>query len=206
MRNIPGGLGQKIRAFFYSKFFGSFGTNIRIDVGVIIDNPMNVFLGNDIWIMPYTHLTAAPSDFNPEKSVKPIYIRKKSEYTGKIIIGNETSIGAYNILQGYGGIKIGNRCTTSARCSIYSMSHSVKIKDSSEKITYANSMVKDHEAVPSVMNCIELCNGVWIGYNSVIFSGIIGELSFVKSGSTVNCDVPDNTIYDGPNSTKRFKL
>ena len=72
--------------------------------------------------MPYTHLTAAPSDFNPEKSVKPIYIRKKSEYTGKIIIGNETSIGAYNILQGYGGIKIGNRCTTSARCSIYSMS------------------------------------------------------------------------------------
>jgi acetyltransferase-like isoleucine patch superfamily enzyme len=206
LRNIPGGLGQRIRAFFYSKFFGSFGNNIRIDIGVIFDNPINIFLENDIWIMPYSHLTAAPYNYNPEKSIKPVYIRKKSDFIGKIIIGNQTSIGEYNILQGYGGIKIGNRCTTSARCAIYSMSHSVFIKENLNTKTFANSMVKDYQAVPSIMNSIELGYGAWIGYNSVIFSGTIGEFSFIKSGLTINKNIPNNVIYDGLNTTKRFEL
>lgn len=204
LRNIPGGLGQKLRACVYRYFFGSFGRNVRIDIGVIFDNPSNIFLENDIWIMPYSHFTAAPVDFSIFESLKPIYVRKKSEFIGKIFIGSETSIGEFNILQGYGGIRIGARCTTSARCSIYSMSHAVFIKDRRNLRTFANSMIADFDSVPSVLNSIELCYGSWIGYNTVVFGGMIGEFSFVKSGLIINNNIPENVIYDGLQYIKRF--
>ncbi len=201
LRNIPGGIGQKIRSLFYNYFFGSFGNNVRIDIGVIFDNPSNIYLGNNIWIMPYSHLTANTSLIE-SKNTRPIYFKNKAEFYGKIIIADEVSIGEYNILQGYGGILINKYCTTSARVSIYSMSHSTNNKFSPNELSYSNSMVRISNNIPCISNSIELGEGAWLGYNSVIFSGNIGKYAFVKSFSVVNKNVEDFLIFDNENNNK----
>ncbi len=201
LRNIPGGFGQKFRSIIYRNFFGSWGKNVKIDIGVIFDNPSNIFLGNNIWIMPYSHLTANV-DIVDTQSKRPIYFKNKDYYFGKIIISDEVSIGEYNILQGYGGIFINKYCTTSARVSIYSMSHSVSNKEAPEKLSYANSMIQISDNIPCVSNSIELSEGVWLGYNSVIFSGKIGKYVFIKSFSVVNNDIEDYLIYNDGTSKK----
>lgn len=204
IRNIPGAFGQKIRSFFYSPFFGSFGKNVRIDIGVIFDNPKNIFFGSDIWVMPYSHLTANTS-LNPDelKSKRPIYFKKLTDYYGKIIIEDQVSIGSFNIIQGYGGVWIKKFCTTSARCSIYSMSHAVYNKKNRKLPSYSNSMVKDSTNIPSIVNGIELGEGVWLGYSVVVFSGKIEKNTFVKTNSVVNSNIDENIIYSENGELKK---
>lgn len=197
-RNIPGGIGQKLRSLVYRNFFASFGRNVKIDIGVIFDNPSNIFLGNNIWIMPYSHLTANISNVKAI-SKRPINYKTEDFYFGKIIISDEVSIGEYNILQGYGGILINSYCTTSARVSIYSISHTLNNPKKPNELSYSNSMITISDNIPNISNSIELGEGVWLGYNSVVFSGKIGKFVFVKSFSIVDCNIEDFLIYQNEN-------
>ena len=43
--NIPGGIGQKVRFFYWKYKFLSCGKNVRIDQGVIFHNPENIIIG-----------------------------------------------------------------------------------------------------------------------------------------------------------------
>ncbi|MCX8167378.1 MAG: hypothetical protein N3E37_06025, partial [Candidatus Micrarchaeota archaeon] len=56
--NLPGILGRKIRYFYWSRRFMSCGKNVIIDVGVIIQNPENIRVGNNVWIDKYVILIA----------------------------------------------------------------------------------------------------------------------------------------------------
>ena len=58
--DIPGGLGQKIRYIYYSKRFAKCGKNVRIDLGVLFQNPENIYVGNDVWFITYIIITAKP--------------------------------------------------------------------------------------------------------------------------------------------------
>ena len=58
--NIPGGLGQRVRYAYYSRRFAMCGKNVRIDIGVIFQNPENIYIGDDVWFLPYSIITAKP--------------------------------------------------------------------------------------------------------------------------------------------------
>lgn len=204
VRNIPGSIGQSIRKVIYRPFFRKLGRNVRIDIGCIFDNPANIEIGNNVWILPYSHLTAAPLNLNLKKINRPIYFRNNSLPMGIIKIGNEVSLGEFNILQGYGGIRIDDKCTTSARVSIYSMSHAVKNKENPSLKSYANSMINS-DNIPCVVSSIYLEEGAWLGHGSAVFSGIIGKYSFIKSNSIINCSIPPNSISDGVNTKPRYE-
>lgn len=205
IRNISGGLGQRIRYFYYSGRLKSCGRNVRIDEGVIIQNPESIEIGNNVWILPYTILTGRGSDpIERNRSVrrKAGVIRDEGELPF-LKIGDQTSIGAYNIIQGYGGLSIGNRVTTSARVSIYSFSHVPTDRDNPEVITYANSMVND-APVACIESPIILENGVWLGLGTSIFSGRIGENTFVAAHSVITGDLESNS-YAAGNPARRIK-
>jgi acetyltransferase-like isoleucine patch superfamily enzyme len=187
LRNIPGGFGQKIRSLLYQNFFGSWGNNVKIDIGVIFDNPSNIYLYSNINIKPYSHLTANDGT-NLISLLRPIYFKYKDSYFGKIIISDNVTIGEFNILQGFGGILINQNCITNDRVSIYSMSHTIRNKNKPKQFSFANPMITISDNIPSISNSIELCEGAYVGYNSVIFSGIIGKHALIKSFSIVNND------------------
>jgi acetyltransferase-like isoleucine patch superfamily enzyme len=202
----PGGIGQRLRRIAYSPFFGELGHTVKIDIGCIFDNPANIFIGNNVWIMPRCHLTARPLNIQSLVDLnRPIYVRDSSDNRGSIIIGNEVSIGEGNIIQGYGGVSIGDRCTTSARVSIYSMSHAVRNRNKQGERSFANSMVTSSSNIPCVANEIVLHEGVWIGLNAIVFGGVLGEYAFIKANSVIMNEVSENSITDGLKESSRYE-
>lgn len=197
IRNISGGLGQRIRYIFYKQRFKRCGKNVRIDIGVIIENPENISIGNNVWLLPYSIITAreqgtACLNRIEKKVVNPFF----SAEIGELIIGNEVAIGAYNIISGYGGLIIKDKVTTSARVSIYSYSHYPYDERDRSKITYANSMV-DSPNIACVESPIVIEEGVWLGIGVEVFGGRIGKHSFVAAHSIVLKNLEDNSYAVG---------
>ena len=201
--NIPGGIGQRIRYQYYKRRFKKCGKNVKIDVGVIIQNPENIEVGDNVWFLPYSIITARPPN---EKIHNRILYKKECPHedvvVGAITIGNEVSIGAYNIIQGYGGIVIKDKVTTSARVSLYSFSHFPNDPSEPGKVTYANSMVKGD--ISCIESPIMLSQGVWAGLNVIIFGGLIGENTFITTNSVVLNSIEKNSFASG-NPAKKIK-
>lgn len=203
IRNISGGVGQRIRYYYYKNRFYSCGCNVKIDEGVIFQNPENMKLASDIWFMPYSIITAAPK----QNEIIDRDLKKKINHSfnaeiGVLKIGSEVQIGAFNILQAYGGIEIMDRVTTSARVSIYSHSHYPFDEKNKSKITYPNAMIKD-----APISCIEspivLEKGVWLGLGVSVFAGTLGENCFITAGSIVLSDLEKNSYATGIPATKK---
>ena len=58
--------------------------------------------------------------------------------------------------------------------------------------------VEDPDRVPTPADIIEIGDDVWIGYGSVILSGIVvGRGAIVAAGSVVTADVPGYAIVGG---------
>lgn len=209
IRNISGGLGQRLRYFYYSKRLKSCGKNVRIDEGVIIHNPQNIRMGNDIWILPYTTITARNLEYRIGDRI--LIVKSNDQFKddeGEIIIEDQVSIGSYNIIQGFGGLRIKSRVTTSARVSIYSYSHYPFDRSNPSKITYANSMVKSSD-ISCISSPVVIEEGAWLGLNVIVMGGTIGKYSFVSSNSVVINGLPENSYASGYPAKKqknRFKL
>lgn len=209
IRNISGGLGQRVRYHYYKNRFHSCGSNVKIDEGVIFQNPENMEFGSDIWFMPYSIITAAPKWHQiTDRDLKKNINHSFNGEIGVLKIGSEVQIGAFNILQGYGGLNIMNRVTTSARVSIYSHSHYPFDEKNKSKITYANAMIKG-----APISCIEspivIEDGVWLGLGVSVFSGTLGENSFITAGSIVISDIEKNSYASGNPAIKnknRFEI
>ena len=204
IRNISGGIGQRIRYQYYKGRFKSCGVNVKIDEGVIFQTPENIDIGSHVWFLPFSIISARPSYTKLEN--KLIYKKENSSFDiekGSIKIGNEVSIGAYNIIQGMGGIIINNKVTTSARVSIYSFSHYPFDRNDLTKVTYANSMVKSN-SVSCIESPVVLKEGVWLGLNVIVFGGTVGKNSFVVTNSVVIDDLGENSYAVG-NPAKRIK-
>lgn len=200
IRPISGGLGQRIRYQYYRHMFKRCGRNLRIDEGVIFQNADNIEVGDDVWFLPYSMITARPiAEILHNRRVK---YRQNPQFTdlgaeiGSIRIGNQVAIGAYNIVQGYGGIVIEDRVTTSARVSLYSFSHHPYDEQDRSIVTYANSMVKT-DTISCIQSPIVLQEGVWLGLSVQVLGGTVHKNTFIKSNSVVLQDIAENKIAAG---------
>jgi acetyltransferase-like isoleucine patch superfamily enzyme len=207
---MPGALGRKLRYWFYKNKLKKCGRNVIIDEGVIVENPKWISIDDNVWIGRYTTIEVGAIPFSPEKDIVK---RKTNPYIrvneGELTIGAGCHIGAYNIIQAHGGIKIGKNVTTSAFVKIYSLSNIPNSPNNHKQITYANCMVGEGEQVAYIIGPIEIEDGVWIGLDCVVLSGIkIGKYSFVKSKSLVLSDIEENSVVGGNPARflrKRFK-
>jgi len=201
---MPGTLGKRLRYLYYKKRLKRCGKNVVIDEGVIIENPEWISIGNSIWIDKYTILSAGPVAFSKRDILKKKHNRSISNINeGELIIGSGCHIGAFNVLQAYGGIRIGDNVTTSAFVKIYSLSNMPNNPSNLEEITFANCVAEGKVAY--IMGPVEIEDGVWIGLDSIILSGVkIGKYSFVRSKSLVISNIEKNSIASG-NPAKRIK-
>lgn len=103
---------------------------------------------------------------------------------GKIKVGCNCWIGPFTIIDGSGGLEIGDNCTISAGVQIYSHD-SVKQTLSSGEI-------------PIERQCVKIGNNVYIGPNSLITKGTtIGSNCIIGAYSFVNKDIQNNSIVYG---------
>jgi acetyltransferase-like isoleucine patch superfamily enzyme len=103
---------------------------------------------------------------------------------GEVKVGTNCWIGPFTIIDGSGGLEIGNFCTISVGAQLY-FHDNVKQTISSGKYPIERLNVK-------------IGNNVYIGPNSVITKGItIGNNCIIGAFSLVNTDIPDNSIVYG---------
>ena len=206
IRNIGGGAGIRIRAAYYRHRCESFGSNVRIDVGVHLENPESICFGNNVWVMPYTVITARPRTENFNN--RTVYEKRIGVIgSGRVVIGDGVSIGLYNIIQGYGEIVIHDNVTTSARVSIYSFSHVPFDQNNRKRRTFANAMNNNKDTI-CLISPIVIGKGAWLGLNVAVFGANIGEWTFVKSGSIVVNDLAANLMigcYPSDSKASRYE-
>ena len=109
-----------------------------------------------------------------------------SHVFGDVSVGRDTWIGPFCILDGSGGLSIGNNCSISAGVQIYS-------HDTVEWATSGGQSDYRRKAT-------HIGNRCYIGPNSVIAMGVtIGDGAIVGTNSFVNRDVaPDGKVAGNP--------
>lgn len=207
LRNVGGRTGQMLRYFYYKSSLKSCGRNVRIDENVFIKSPWNVSIGSNVWISANTVIEAA-DDINRLKQMNRTFVERSSasltDIHGEVVIGDNVCIGLNNIIQGSGGLVVGDKVTTSANVSVYTMSHHPYDPSDRSRITNSNAMCDGRDTV-CIFSPIILEENVWLGLGVSVFSGRIGRNTFIKSGCSVNSDIGENIMWDNDHSGEQHK-
>lgn len=111
-------------------------------------------------------------------------IYDSSYVIGEVKVGKNCWIGMFTILDGFGGLKIGNNCTISAGVHLYSHDN-VKATLSNNKLPI--------ERMP-----VNIGDNVYIGPHSIISKNVtLGNFVVVAAQSFVNKSFPNNAIVAG---------
>lgn len=103
---------------------------------------------------------------------------------GDVSVGENTWVGPFTMLDGIGGLKIGDFCSISAGVQIYTH----------DTVRWALSGGKE----PKEKAPVDIGNRVYVGAQSVISKGVtIGDRSVVGACSFVNRDIPPGSIAVG---------
>lgn len=103
---------------------------------------------------------------------------------GQVSVGKETWIGPFSLLDGSGGLAIGNNCTISAGVKIYT-------HDTEHWVVYG----ADNELEP-VCCAVTIHDNVYIGPNAVIKAGVtIGAGAIVEANCVVDKSIERGVRY-----------
>lgn len=112
---------------------------------------------------------------------------------GNVKVGSNCWFGPFTIIDGSGGLEIGNYCTISVGVHIYTHDN-VKQTLSSGKLPIERAKVV-------------IGNNVYIGPNAIIIKGVnIGSSCIIGANAFVNKNVPDNSIVFGQPAETKGKI
>jgi len=199
LRNISGGVGRRLRYYYYKTRFNSCGANVQIDEGVFFQGPENISIGSNVWIDKNVIIIAGPPDLRSRKIlIKETKGVRKVEL-GKVQIEKNVHIAPNVVLQGHGGIYIGDDSGVASGAKIYTLSHHYRnLEDSNDTRIYKFTPRVPLREQFLIVSSVILEKNNAIGLNSVILPGsVIHENSWVGVASTVSGEVPPNTIVSG---------
>jgi acetyltransferase-like isoleucine patch superfamily enzyme len=185
LRNFSGGLGRKLRYAYYKYRLGSCGKNVQIDEGVYFVNPKYIKLEDNIWIDKNVILIAGKGgDIQKTKTIN----LDGAPLEGEIIIGRFSHIGISTIIQGHGGIQIGEYFTSSSGCKIYTLSNDPQ---KCRQGTYGT------KEIYYILSPVIIENNVWLGLNVTVIGGYIAKDTFISPNSVVFGTIPANSFASG---------
>lgn len=124
-------------------------------------------------------------DFDEIHGLPPNKYNRHSWVSGDPEIGPGTWIGAFTIIDGSGGLKIGAGCDISSGVHIYTHSSMKRC------VSGRQYPVVDREPVT-------IGDRVFIGANAVVNMGVtIGDEAVIGAGAVVTKDVPARTVVAG---------
>lgn len=184
IRNISGPLGIWIRKLYYSNRFKKCGKKLVISEGVFFDRPSLISIGDNVWIdKQCIFITGKVSRKNCIHIEEPIN-------EGEIIIGNNAHIGIRTIMQAHGGITIGDYFTSGADSKLYTLSNDVYK-------SYTGTHNGNKDELFYTLKPIVIGFNVWLGMQTIIIGGSIGDNVFLKGNSISTNTIQSNSIADG---------
>ena len=200
----PGTVGRRLRALYWGRRLGAMGARCSIDVGVIISCPERVFIGDDVWIDNYVTLSAGPPN-REQRSTRTVPNEAYQGQAGDIHIGSRTHIAPYALVQGHGGVSIGDDVTVGAHLALYSYSHHYR-EGEGEPLPNPD----DYHSVPKysglspmneqsmLLGPVTLANASAVLANSVVLPGaMVCRYAIVGAASLVQGRVPPGVIASG---------
>jgi galactoside O-acetyltransferase len=174
IRNIPGGFGFIIRYYYYKFFLKKLGKNVLIDIGVCLNGPANISIGDYVWIDSNCKIEAM---------------------LGEVTIGRRVHIAPFSLIAAREPIVIGDYVGISSSVKIYSNSeHPIDGKRMSGPM-----IPEEYKAFHS--QPIILHKDSFVGTNSVLLPGAeLGEGAVVGANTIVQKKVEPWTIVVGPSA------
>lgn len=197
----PGTVGRRLRAAYWKQRLGGMGKNCVIDVGVIIQGPQHVFLGDNVWLDNYAVLIAGPP--RPDARIRHLPNRAFRGERGQIRIGDRTHIGPQTVIQGHGGVSIGKDCSFAPHSMVFSYSHHFWGEGMNPDPDDYASVPKFTGASPieqqaMIEGPVEVGDAAAVLAGSVVLAGsAIGRFSVIGAGSVVQGRVPSGVIAQG---------
>jgi len=201
LRNISGGLGRKLRYYYYRTRLGACGKNVFIDIGVIFNNPELIFIGSNVWIDNYAILVAGrlENTGNIHKKLNEAYLFGE----GELHLSGGNHIAPFTLLQAHGGISIGKNVTIAAGSKVYSFSHHYRnIDNPSDKTEYHFSSMAENKNQYFISSPVIIGDGAAVGLNSVVLAGthIPSGTWIGVNSSVVGQAFKPNSVYASPSA------
>jgi acetyltransferase-like isoleucine patch superfamily enzyme len=190
---VPGRAGSELRVAYYRARGVSIGRRVRIDVGVIIDGPTYVHIGDHTWLDRYAILIAGPTRADRETRMVGV-----AGAPGRLAIGDRCHIGPHAILSGLGGLEIGDDVTAAAGTKIYSLTHHYRswAKPWDAGVAFGSMAPAARQSM--LQGPIRIASNVGLGVDVLVLPGSeIGQCSFVRPRTTVSGQWPANSILEG---------
>lgn len=175
-------------------------SGLRVPTGGFISEeavllfPDRTLLGEDVMLLPGARLICAgmPPYLASSGSISigtGSVVREGAilqTYGGNIVIGEKSAINPYCILQGNGGITIGNSTLIAAGVKIFSANHIHADED---------SLIQTQG---ETRKGVKIGDDVWIGAGCIILDGVnIGNGAVIAAGAVVAADVPEKAVAAG---------
>lgn len=194
---MPGTIGRRLRYFYWRQRVKHMGTGVIIDVGVQFVQPEHVSIGDNVWIDKYVVLLAGPPQGTRKGSRKENSFFPLEE--GELYIGNNVHIAPHVVIQGHGGVWLGNNLTVASGCRIYSLSnHYRNLNDEFDETDYWFTSMASPQHQYLISGAVVMEDASALGLNSVVLPGVtIYEGSWVATMSLVTEDIPPWVIAGG---------
>jgi acetyltransferase-like isoleucine patch superfamily enzyme len=178
---------------------------VIIDVGVQFVNPQYISIGDGSWIDKYVVLLAGPPTVGERKMT-----HKQNELfhhnEGDLVIGSQVHIAAHVLINGHGGVYVGDKSTAAAGSRIVSLSHHYRnLDDATDMFPYRFSSMAPQSEQALISGPIVMEENTALATNAVMLPGSsIGRNSWVGVGSLVVGSIPAGCIAVGV-PAKRIK-
>lgn len=196
---FPGIIGRKLRYLYWKIRLQELGKDVRFGIGIKINNPGYISIGNNCWIDNFVQIDAGPINGKNNN----IYRKSNPDFfvtEGEIKIGDSVHIAPFVILQGHSGIIIGNKLTIAAGSKLYSLVHHYENKLADSESMYIYKFVGLVPPNEQALFCspIVIHDNAAVGLNSVILPGsIIGKNSWLGAQSLLKGVLPEDIIAYG---------
>lgn len=192
---IPGRIGSILRVVYYRARGASISRDVRIDVGVSMDQPGRISIGTGCWIDRFAILIAGEP--RPGRETRHVGAND-AELAGRIVIGERCHVGAFVVLSGLGGLRLGDDVTLAVGTSAYSLSHHYRswARPTDESVVFGSQGTVDRQSM--LQGPVILDANVGVGAGSLLLPGTrIRRNSFVRPHSTVSGDWEENSMISG---------